>query len=128
MAHILVIEDDPLVRSMLKLLFEREGYQVSLAAEGDEALRRFQEAPADLIVTDIIMPGKEGIETIIEFRKRHPLVQIIAISGGGRIGPDNYLKMAESLGAARTFSKPLQRQRLMAAVQELIGSQQPTAL
>lgn len=125
MAHILVIEDDPLVRSMLKLLFEREGHRVSLAAEGGEALTRFRESPADLIVTDIIMPGQEGIETIIAFRKRHPGVKIIAISGGGRIGPDNYLRMAESLGADRTFTKPLHRRSLMAAVQELLGHPSP---
>ncbi len=120
MARILVIEDDPQVLAMLRQTLEREGYEVIDASNGQEGIRLYREKSADLIITDLIMPEKEGIETIIELRRDFPQVKIIAISGGGRLGTEKYLQFAEELGAQRTFTKPIGRDELLGAVRELV--------
>ena len=104
MAHILIIDDEPQIRMMLKMMLESEGYTVAEACDGNEGIQRHKETPADLIITDIIMPGKEGIETIIALRKNDPSIKIIAMSGGGRNNPEGYLKSAKLLGAEETFA------------------------
>jgi len=76
--------------------------------------------PTDLIITDIVMPKKEGIETIVELRRDFPEVKIIAMSGGGNLGPDTYLQMAKGLGAMRTLTKPIKREDFLKAVWELL--------
>jgi CheY-like chemotaxis protein len=119
--RILVIEDDNFVQSMLKQTFERAGYDVATAANGRIGLQLYRDNPFDVVVTDLIMPDMEGIETITHLRKNHPGVKIIAISGGGRNRPDDYLHLAQKLGAARTFSKPVDRQELLDAVQQLVS-------
>lgn len=121
MKHILIIDDDDQMRVMLREMLEREGYKVVEALNGKEGLKRFQAEPADLIITDLIMPEKEGIETIMELKRDSPDVNIVAISGGGRIGPGDLLHMAEKLGAQYTFSKPIARKKLLSAVKDLIG-------
>ena len=121
MARILIIDDDVQILDMLRQTLELKGYEVVDATNGKEGIRLYRENPADLIITDIIMPDKEGIETIIELKRDFPDVKIIAISGGGRIGPEGYLSMAKKLGARYTFSKPVKREELLAAVRELIG-------
>ena len=123
MSHhrILVIEDDNFVQNMLKQTFERAGYDVATAANGRIGIKLYRDNPFDVVVTDLIMPDMEGIETITNLRKSHPEVKIIAISGGGRNRPDDYLHLAEKLGAARTFSKPVDRQELLDAVQQLVS-------
>jgi len=121
MARILIIDDDVQILDMLRQTLECEGYEVVDATNGKEGIRLYRENPADLIITDIIMPEKEGIETIIELKRNFPDVKIIAISGGGRITPEGYLSMAKRLGANRTFEKPVERDELLAAVRELIG-------
>lgn len=123
MARILVVDDDVQVRKLLEKLLERAGHQVITAADGREGLSAFGRAPADLVVTDLIMPEKEGIEMILEIRQANPAVKIIAISGGARIAPENYLRMAQSLGAGRTFSKPVDRDALLAAVSEMLAAE-----
>lgn len=85
MTRILVIDDEPQVRAMLRQMLEREGYEVVEAEEGEEGMRRYREQPVDLVITDILMPQKEGIETIRALRRTNPGVKIIAISGGGRM-------------------------------------------
>ena len=77
----------------------------------------------DLIVTDIIMPDKEGLESIMDYKQLNPEVKIIAISGGARIGPHTYLKMAEKFGAKKVFSKPFRNKELLDAVEELLSEQ-----
>ena len=121
MARVLIVEDDELVRSMLKTTLEREGYEVMEASDGEKGIRLMKKNPAHLVITDIIMPDKEGIETIIELKRIFPGIKIVAISGGGRIGPETYLDMAEKFGAMRTFVKPIDRKELLKAVKELIG-------
>ena len=120
MARILVIDDDIQILEMLRQTLEREGYEVIDARDGKEGIRFYREAPTDLIITDIVMPKKEGVETIMELKRDFPDVKIIAISGGGRIGPENYLQIAKSLGAMHTFTKPIGREKLLAAVRELL--------
>lgn len=119
MARILIIDDDAQVLDMLRQTLEREGHEVMDASNGNEGIRLYRECPADLIITDIVMPEKEGIETIMELKRDFPDVKIIAISGGGRIDPEEYLRMAKGLGALRTFAKPVEREKLLGAVREL---------
>jgi len=120
MARILVIDDDEQVLDMLYESLTREGYDVLKASNGEQGLRLYREKSVDLIITDIIMPEKEGIETIIELRQDFPNVKIIAISGGGRAGTKDYLQMAKIFGVQRTFTKPVAREQLLDAIKELI--------
>ena len=120
MARILVIDDDEQVLDMLYESLTREGYDVLKASNGEQGLRLYREESVDLIITDLIMPEKEGIETIIELRQDFPEVKIIAISGGGRIGTKDYLNMAKIFGVQRTFTKPVAREQLLDAIRELI--------
>ena len=119
MSRVLVVDDNEDVRGVIRCLLEDEGYDVTEAGNGAEALTRFAEAPADAVVMDIIMPEKEGLETIRELKKIDANVGVIAISGGGRIGPGCYLESAQWLGAAYVFSKPLDHAKFLDAVREL---------
>lgn len=119
MKRILVIDDDNQTRQMLRQALERAGYSVVEARDGAEGLRHYQENPVDLVITDILMPEKEGLETIQELRERFPSVKIIAISGGGRTGKLDFLHVAEKLGALRTLHKPFPLQELLDAVRDL---------
>lgn len=122
MPTILVVDDDDAVRTMIEQMLTRAGYPVRTATNGVEALESFRREPADLIVLDIVMPEKEGLETIIELRRDFPEVKIIAVSGGGRVGPQSYTELAEKFGAQKSFNKPVRRQELLAAVEELVGA------
>lgn len=119
--RILIIEDDQFVQNMLKQTFERAGYDVATASNGRIGLQLYRSKPFDVVITDLIMPEMEGIETITHLRKANPDIKIIAISGGGRNSPGDYLHIAEKLGVRRTFSKPVDRQALLDAVQELVS-------
>lgn len=121
MHSVLIIEDDEFVMNMLKQTFERAGYEVGTASNGRIGLQLYQCKPFDVVITDLIMPEMEGIETISNLRKGNPNVQVIAISGGGRNSPEDYLHLAQKLGAARTFPKPVDRNELLDAVKTLIA-------
>lgn len=122
MKRILVVDDDDVIRAMLRKLFTAGGFDVSVAENGKEAVRRQEERPFDLIVTDLVMPEKEGIETIMEFRKKYPATKIIAMSGGGKLNSgDYYLELARNLGAQKTLAKPFTHREILAAVIELLG-------
>ena len=123
MASILVIDDEEQPRRMLRQALERAGYEVVEARDGQEGLQRYRTAPTDLIITDILMPGKEGLETIMEFRREVPGVKMIAISGGGQTGNLTFLEVARRLGARRTFQKPFELRELLEAVREVLESQ-----
>jgi YesN/AraC family two-component response regulator len=122
MSKILLVDDDAQVRKMLKITLERAGYEVVEAADGVQAVQVYSPDTIDLVITDIVMPEKEGIETIMELKTAHPEVRIIAISGGGRINPEDYLKWAQRFGVARTFTKPVDREELLTAVSELLDT------
>ena len=108
---------------MLKEILEREGYEVVDAQNGKEAIAIQETHPSDLIITDLIMPEQDGVETIIILTQKNPSTKIIAISGGGRIGPRDYLEMATALGANKTFCKPFKRFEIISAVKELLDGE-----
>lgn len=116
MARILLIEDDQAQREILRLILEKLGHSVLEAADGAEGLALFGRDGADLILTDLIMPRKEGLETIQEFRQMYPAVKIIAMSGGARVGANDYLGVAQRFGATRVLAKPFTREALMEAI------------
>jgi CheY-like chemotaxis protein len=121
MARIFVFDDEPSILLMLKKMLEKAGHEVYLALNGREGIDLFKKHKPDLLITDIIMPEKEGLETILELRKKYPELKIIAISGGGRIGPDGYLPGAKLFGANMVFQKPLIQKEFMEAVSILLG-------
>src|SRR3989442_15115046 len=106
MARILVVDDEPEIGEILEMLLTHVGHEVRVARNGDSALRLPRAGPVDLIITDIFMPGKEGIETIMEIRRDLPSVKIIAMSGGGHTGEPNYLPDAVPPRPLRTPLKP----------------------
>ena len=121
MARILVIDDEDEIRMVLRQFLEEAGYEVDEAHDGIEGTRLCREKPADLIIVDMIMPGKEGMETILDFRADFPEVKIIAMSGGGDLGPEPYLQVAEGLGAIRVFTKPFRLEEILGTVRKLVG-------
>lgn len=122
MKSILLIEDDTQFRKMLKQMLERQGYEVVEAKDSKEGIKLYHQAPADLIITDIIMPEKEGVETIIELKHDYPDVKIIAISGGSRgIDAESCLFYVKEIGVPHTFTKPFDHKELLAVIQELLG-------
>jgi CheY-like chemotaxis protein len=123
MARILVIDDDDTVRLSMRLALEDAEHQVDEAPNGAAGLERLKIQPADLVVTDIFMPEKEGLETIDEIKRDYPDVKIIAISGGGRIEPQDYLEIARQLGADRSLFKPFDIQLLVDTVDELLNAE-----
>lgn len=117
---IVVIDDDVQFRTMIIEMLERKDYEVFAASDGEEGLKVWQNVNPDLVITDIIMPNKEGIETILELKRKNKDVKIIAISGGGRTNAQDNLQSAKLLGASLTFSKPFESAELLNAVQQLI--------
>jgi CheY-like chemotaxis protein len=128
MAKILVFDDEPSILLMLKKMLEKAGHEVDLALNGRDGLALFEKNRPDLVITDIIMPQKEGLETILELRKMYPDLKIIAISGGGRIGPDEYLPSAKIFGANMIFQKPLVQKEFMQAVSLLLNEDKAKSL
>jgi len=120
MARILIIDDDAQLRATLREVLEREGYEVVEAPNGREGLERYQEAPTEVMITDILMPEQEGLETIMILRRVDPQAKIIAISGGGQTGRMDFLHLAAMLGVQRTLRKPFRPQELLEAVRDLM--------
>jgi two-component system, chemotaxis family, chemotaxis protein CheY len=117
--RVLVIDDDADVRAFLRSLLESEGYEVAAAADGREGLALQRSKPSGIVVTDIFMPGKEGIETIFELHREFPQTKIIVMSGGPSKKGLDYLSVALELGAARSLKKPFAPLELIDAVWEL---------
>jgi len=121
MARIIVVDDDADVRVLFSLILTDAGHHVIEASNGEEGTRLYREHLPDVIITDIIMPDKEGIETIRELRRDFPDAKIIAISGGGSaLTGRDALSLAKHLGASSTLAKPFSGQELLDAVQELL--------
>jgi CheY-like chemotaxis protein len=129
MTRVIIIDDEEDIRIVLKEIFVREGFDVAVAGDGTEGLNLIRETGADLVITDIIMPGSDGVETAYDIRMEFPKTKIIVMSGGGNTGPleyepsaiatNAYLASAEAVGADLTITKPFNRQELIKAVREL---------
>ena len=120
MRSILVIEDDADLRLVLEQTLASAGYEVRTASDGKEASRLYQPNSPDLVITDIYMPNKDGLEVIMELRASFPRIKVIAISG--QVTQKNMLPVASSLGAVRTLSKPFRPQELLALVADVLQS------
>ncbi len=131
MGSILIIDDEEDIRDALQMILESVGHDVKVASNGNEAVELQRGEPADLIISDIIMPGKDGVNTIKEIRQEFPGIRIIAISGGGSVQPNEYvpeaitttayLAAAKEAGADMVFTKPFERNDLIQAVNDLFG-------
>ncbi len=122
MAQILIVDDEDLVRMTVRQALETAGHKVLEAADGQEALEILEKHALELVITDIIMPGKEGIETIVELRQRSPELKIIAISGAARAGNLDYLELARKFGANKILAKPFGVEEIRHLVRETLGS------
>jgi CheY-like chemotaxis protein len=121
MACILIVDDEDLVRRVVRQILEHAGHQIFEATNGYEALDVFGKIKPDLVITDIIMPRKEGVETIAELIQQNPRLKIIAMSGGGRTRDLNYLEIAKKLGADTVLAKPFRPHELLEAVTNTLG-------
>lgn len=121
LAQILIVDDDPQVRDVLSKILETRGHEVRTAADGDSGIGAFREQPADLVILDIFMPGKEGLETIRELRKEFGEVRIMAISGRLSAGTYDPLHTAKHFGVAKTLVKPFGADKLIEAVDEVLA-------
>jgi DNA-binding NtrC family response regulator len=121
MARILIIDDEDELRFLLRQMLEQAGHEVTEAVNGAEGIKLYERDLHELIITDIIMPEKEGVETILALRRNDPKLPIIAISGGGRLDATDFLTMAKKLGARHTLTKPFRRDQLLDAVSECLA-------
>jgi CheY-like chemotaxis protein len=124
MARILVIEDDPDTRAFLEETLKTAGNEVLLAADGVEGLEQHRVTPAELVITDLYMPNKDGLETIMQLRKEFPRLTIIAMSGKANAGP--VLAIAKHLGAAALLEKPFFPAQLLSAVEKALSGDRAT--
>lgn len=120
MALILVVEDDEAIREIITEVLYAEGHDILQSCNGAQALKLLRGNPVDLVITDIIMAEKDGIEMLYELRKYYPEVKSIAFSGGGKIGGTTYLALARSLGARCVLSKPFPISSLLIAVNNIL--------
>ena len=128
MPQILVIEDDALIREMLEDMLTDAGYDVETAEDGAVGLKKFARNPAALVITDIIMPNTEGMETIHAIKKRLPSARILAISGGGNsLFAHDLLDMARIIGADAALPKPFSKNALLTLVRSLFGKMDSTS-
>jgi len=117
---VLIVDDELEIREFLRFIFEREGYAVLEAADGCQGLEQCRNSGVDVLVTDLVMPEKEGIETIIGALELNPKLKVIAMSGV--INGDTYLEIAVSLGAHATLRKPFSRAQVLAALSRVTAS------
>ena len=122
MKRILLVDDNESFRQPLSKLLQQAGYELRIGNDGFEAVNAFRQQCFDLVITDIVMPGKEGLETIMELRRLQPQLKIIAISGGGRFSPDAYLPMAQRLGATATLEKPFSSEQILDLIASLLDN------
>ena len=120
MARVLVIDDEEQVRTLIREVLEGAGHEVMEARNGREAIKLYEAHPTDVVITDLVMPEQDGLETIRELRRRFPAVKIIAVSGAQQKLNLDLLYIAEKLGALRTMEKPFDIRKLVALVEELL--------
>jgi len=120
MATLLVVDDDPVLRALATEHLESVGHTVCVALDGVEAIAVLETLAVDLVVLDMMMPNKDGIETVLDIRRRFPDTRVLAISGGGALGAKSLLHIAETLGADGSLAKPLRRAAFLDKVEELL--------
>src|SRR5436190_9714568 len=120
MARILIIDDDPDMRSLLEQTLKASGHELEMAADGKEGLMLYDTKPADIVITDLYMPTKGGLETIIELRRRSPQVPIIALSGTG--AAEKMLSIAQKFGAFAIIHKPFSAEELESVVRKAMSA------
>ena len=117
---VLVVDDDVMVLQAVVILLEDHGFNVLAAVDGDQGLREYRTHRPDVILTDIIMPQKEGISLIRDLRREFPEAKIVAMSGGGRVGNSDYITIAKALGADTGLNKPFDEDQLIETLQMLL--------
>ena len=122
MSSVLVIDDDPVFCTVLQGILENDGYSVELAGDAQTGISRFDEMDPDLVIVDILMPGKEGIATILELRENNPEARILAMTGGGNFAAGDVLRIAELLGADNSLKKPFAPAALLATVKRCLAA------
>ena len=122
MAKILIIDDDQWILKVFQQILESDGHEIVTAVDGQEGIDvyRRERDSIDLVMTDMVMPVKDGLKLIMEMEKEFGDVKIIAISGGGIIEPERYLTLAESIGTRKTLKKPVNKQELLDAVNDVL--------
>ena len=120
MAKILLVDDDDAIRRMLQITLTRVGHEVEEVSDGSKAWDKFTARPADIVIMDLIMPEKEGLETIRQFRRNGAKTKILAISGGGRMDARELLVIAKQFGADMALAKPFTHEELLTALNSLL--------
>ena len=120
MTRILLVDDDEMSRGAIHKMLERLGHEVQSTGQGSDALARYQKEPAELVVTDLIMPETDGLELIQAIRRINPQARVLAISGGGRVEAEEYLSVARKFGAVEVLTKPFTTQVLKHAVERAL--------
>ena len=121
MKRILVIDDEVGARQLVRRLLEREGYFIVEAKDGEEGIKLFRDDPCDMIITDLVMPVKDGLKTILDVREFAPTVPVLAISGGGTIAKERYLAAAGFIERVETLAKPFTREELVDLVRRMLN-------
>jgi CheY-like chemotaxis protein len=121
MSRILLVDDEAAMRELLTLVLELDGHEVLSASNGNDALDALAQGNFDLVLTDLVMPVRDGIDTIKEIRQRFPQLRIIAMSGGSRNNAGDALETARQIGATRTLQKPFSNQQLLETTREVLA-------
>src|SRR5258708_37880700 len=121
MNSVLVIDDDPVFCAVVEGILEADGYWVTSAGDAQTGISRFGELSPDLVIVDILMPGKEGMATILELREENPDARILAITGGGNFAAGDVLRIAELLGADNSLKKPFEPAMLLSTVRRCLA-------
>ena len=122
MSSVLVIDDDPVFCTVVERILEGDGFSVTSAGDAQTGISRFGELKPDLVIVDILMPGKEGMATILELREANPDTRILAITGGGNFAANDILRIAELLGADNSLKKPFEPTALLATVKRCLAA------
>ncbi len=126
MARILLIEGEPHVRKLMKEILEEEGHEIIECDNGTDGIREYKRAAIDLVVLDVLLPDKDGLDTLRELKQHHDDVKVMAISGGFVQGAIDMLPLAKRLGARHTLDKPFDLKMFLSAVKQLLDDSQPS--
>ena len=116
---ILIVDDEPGIRELLGMILETAGHSVAAAEDGLEAPKIMASRDIDIVITDLLMPERDGLEFITEIRSKYPKVKIIAMSGGGHIARDSYLRIARNFGAHYLLEKPFSQAGVLTAIEKV---------